>query len=75
MRYLLLFLAACAAPVTDLEVDPFIGTGGHGHTFPGPTTPFGMVQLSPDSRRDGWDGCGGYHFRDTALYALLAPPE
>ncbi|HMD00470.1 MAG TPA: hypothetical protein VKH37_09965, partial [Ferruginibacter sp.] len=43
-------------------VNPFIGTGGHGHTFPGATTPFGMVQLSPDTRVDGsWDGCSGYH--------------
>jgi putative alpha-1,2-mannosidase len=42
-------------------VDPFIGTGGHGHTFPGATMPFGMVQLSPDTRLDGWDGCSGYH--------------
>ncbi|HXC07210.1 MAG TPA: hypothetical protein VNZ86_20760, partial [Bacteroidia bacterium] len=41
-------------------VDPFIGTGGHGHTFPGATLPFGMVQLSPDTRADGsWDGCSG----------------
>ena len=31
-------------------VDPFIGTGGHGHTFPGATVPFGMVQISPDTR-------------------------
>jgi putative alpha-1,2-mannosidase len=31
-------------------VNPFIGTGGHGHTFPGATLPFGMVQLSPDTR-------------------------
>lgn len=38
-------------------VDPFIGTGGHGHTFPGATAPFGMVQLSPDTRLEGWDGC------------------
>ena len=38
-------------------VNPFIGTGGHGHTFPGATVPFGMVQLSPDTRIDGsWDG-------------------
>ncbi|NBW38709.1 MAG: hypothetical protein EBR30_27555, partial [Cytophagia bacterium] len=43
-------------------VNPYIGTGGHGHTFPGATTPFGMVQLSPDTRIDGsWDGCSGYH--------------
>ncbi len=38
------------------EVDPFIGTGGHGHTYPGATSPFGMVQLSPDTRLEGWDG-------------------
>lgn len=43
-------------------VNPFIGTGGHGHTFPGAIVPFGMVQLSPDTRIDGsWDGCSGYH--------------
>ena len=42
-------------------VNPFIGTGGHGHTYPGATMPFGMVQLSPDTRLEGWDGCSGYH--------------
>jgi predicted alpha-1,2-mannosidase len=42
-------------------VDPFIGTGGHGHTFPGATVPFGMVQLSPDTAVAGWDACSGYH--------------
>ncbi|MDD2964564.1 MAG: GH92 family glycosyl hydrolase [Bacteroidales bacterium] len=55
--------------VTDY-VDPFIGTGGHGHTFPGATLPFGMVQLSPDTRLDGWDGCGGYHYSDSVLYGF-----
>ena len=40
------------------KVDPFIGTGGHGHTYPRATAPFGMVQLSPDTRLTGWDGCG-----------------
>jgi len=40
-------------------VDPFIGTGGHGHTYPGASMPFGMMQLSPDTRLDGWDGCSG----------------
>lgn len=49
-------------------VNPFIGTGGHGHTFPGATLPFGMVQLSPDTRIDGsWDGCGGYHYSDSII--------
>ena len=51
-------------------VNPFIGTGGHGHTYPGATTPFGMVQLSPDSRLDGWDGCGGYHYSDSIIYGF-----
>ena len=51
-------------------VDPFIGTGGHGHTFPGATLPFGMVQLSPDTRLDGWDGCSGYYSTDTLVYGF-----
>jgi len=51
-------------------VDPFIGTGGHGHTFPGATLPFGMVQLSPDTRLDGWDGCSGYHYSDNYIYGF-----
>ena len=53
------------------HVNPFIGTGGHGHTFPGATVPFGMVQLSPDTRIDGsWDGCGGYHYSDNLIYGF-----
>src|SRR5689334_770647 len=51
-------------------VDPFIGTGGHGHTFPGATLPFGMVQLSPDTRLEGWDGCSGYHYSDSIIYGF-----
>ena len=51
-------------------VNPFIGTGGHGHTFPGPTQPFGMVQLSPDTRIEGWDGCSGYHYSDSVIYGF-----
>jgi predicted alpha-1,2-mannosidase len=49
------------------SVDPFIGTGGHGHTFPGATLPYGMVQLSPDTRTLGWDGCSGYHYSDSSI--------
>ncbi|MBK7666532.1 MAG: GH92 family glycosyl hydrolase [Sphingobacteriaceae bacterium] len=53
------------------HVNPFIGTGGHGHTFPGATLPFGMVQLSPDTRIDGsWDGCSGYHYSDSIIYGF-----
>ena len=48
-------------------VNPFIGTGGHGHTYPGAAIPFGMVQLSPDSRIDSWDGCSGYHYSDGTI--------
>ncbi len=51
-------------------VDPFIGTGGHGHTYPGVSLPFGMIQLSPDTRLDGWDGCSGYHAEDTVIYGF-----
>lgn len=51
-------------------VDPFIGTGGHGHTYPGATSPFGMVQLSPDTRLEGWDGCSGYHYSDSVIYGF-----
>lgn len=51
-------------------VDPFIGTGGHGHTYPGALVPFGMVQLSPDTRLEGWDGCSGYHFTDSIIYGF-----
>ena len=48
-------------------VDPFIGTGGHGHTYPGATVPFGMVQLSPDNGEQGWDWCSGYNFSSPAI--------
>ncbi len=51
-------------------VNPFIGTGGHGHTYPGATLPFGMVQISPDTRLSGWDGCSGYHYSDSVIYGF-----
>jgi predicted alpha-1,2-mannosidase len=51
-------------------VNPFIGTGGHGHTFPGAVMPFGACQLSPDTRLEGWDGCGGYHYSDSVIYGF-----
>jgi len=53
------------------HVNPFIGTDGHGHTFPGATLPYGMVQLSSDTRVDGsWDGCSGYHYSDKIIYGF-----
>lgn len=62
---------AVAQTKTPFEsVNPFIGTGGHGHTYPGATSPFGMVQLSPDTRLEGWDGCSGYHYSDSIVYGF-----
>lgn len=67
------FVTSCSNPgkndIINL-VDPFIGTGGHGHTYPGATVPFGMVQLSPDTRKDNWDACSGYHYSDTAIFGF-----
>lgn len=48
-------------------VDPSIGTGGHGHTYPGASMPFGMVQLSPDTFDSGWDASSGYHIGDGSI--------
>lgn len=48
-------------------VDPFLGTGGHGHVYPGATVPFGMVQLSPDNGTNGWDWCSGYHYSSDSI--------
>jgi predicted alpha-1,2-mannosidase len=70
-------LAIIAAPscsrkhlsFTDM-VNPFVGTGGHGHTYPGAVLPFGMIQLSPDTRLEGWDGCSGYHYSDDTIYGF-----
>lgn len=61
--------AACT-PVKQAPIDfvnPMIGTGFHGHTYPGATVPFGAVQLSPDTRRGNWDACAGYHYSDATL--------
>ncbi len=70
--------AACSLPAFALPegeaaadpihwVDPGIGTGGHGHCFPGASVPFAAVQLSPDTFNDGWDWCSGYHISDTSI--------
>lgn len=48
-------------------VDPFIGTGFHGHTYPGASYPFGQIQLSPDNGTQGWDWCSGYHYSDSVV--------
>lgn len=68
--------ALAATPKSPAErayvaVDPFIGTGGEGHTYPGATVPFGMVQLSPDTRIQprekayGW--AAGYRYDDSSI--------
>ena len=48
-------------------VDPFIGTGGHGHTHPSAVAPFGMIQAGPDTRISGWDSASGYHYNDPTI--------
>jgi predicted alpha-1,2-mannosidase len=60
--FLLIFSCRAGAQQLTRFVDPFLGTGGHGHVFPGATVPFGMVQLSPDNGVNGWDWCSGYHY-------------
>ena len=71
----LLLLTACTGTspkaiqedrLTDF-VDPFIGTGYHGHTYPGAAYPFGQIQLSPDNGTQGWDWCSGYHYSDSVV--------
>jgi predicted alpha-1,2-mannosidase len=58
-------LRAATLPVD--EASPMFGTGGHGHTYPGATLPFGFVQLSPDTRTSGWDACSGYYYPDSTI--------
>lgn len=62
----LVALAVSARDYVDY-VNPFIGTGGHGHTFPGPCVPNGMIQPSPDTRVTTWDGCSGYYIEDKTI--------
>lgn len=71
-----IFIASCKIKVDKNQhpqsfatnyVDPFIGTGGHGHTYPGATVPFGMLQVSPDNGISSWDWCSGYHYSDSIV--------
>ena len=74
---LILTLASCGNEVDKIatsevveltkHVDPFLGTGGHGHVYPGATVPFGMIQLSPDNGLSGWDWVSGYHYSDSLI--------
>src|SRR3982751_3740058 len=62
-----------AAPLADSFpsftkfVDPFIGTGFHGHVFMGANVPFGAVQLGPVNLSEGWDWCSGYNYADSTI--------
>ena len=61
----------CEKPTDPVDyMDPFIGTGGTGHTYPGASRPFGMIQVSPDTRLDSWEGCSGYHYSDDLIYGF-----
>lgn len=69
---LLLGLAGCNCTTTSQTdyasfVNPFIGTGGHGHTYPGAIVPNGMIQPSPDTRIYQWDACSGYYYADSTI--------
>ncbi|MBP0902959.1 GH92 family glycosyl hydrolase [Mariniflexile gromovii] len=71
---LVVFAVSCNKSISKKEtevqfltkyVNPFIGTGGHGHTYPGATVPFGMLQVSPVNGVSNWDWCSGYHYSDS----------
>lgn len=68
-----IILTGCSSSKTEPQADyasfvnPFIGTGGHGHTFPGAIVPHGMIQPGPDTRIDGWDACSGYYYSDSTI--------
>ncbi|WP_321332844.1 GH92 family glycosyl hydrolase [uncultured Bacteroides sp.] len=66
---LLGLIYSCTPTVPDYAqyVNPFIGTGGHGHTYPGAVVPNGMIQPSPDTRIYEWDACSGYYYPDTTI--------
>ncbi|MBQ5943844.1 MAG: GH92 family glycosyl hydrolase [Bacteroidales bacterium] len=68
-----LAVAACSTPDGNKDrdlvsyVDPYIGSGGHGHVFVGASVPFGAVQLGPTDVHTGWDWCSGYHYSDSVV--------
>ncbi len=69
LMMLLLFVSCSKQHKNSLTqyVDPYIGTGGHGHVFLGANVPFGMVQLGPTQITHGWDWCSGYHYSDSTI--------
>ncbi len=66
LTFVLACLTTSAKDYTQF-VDPFIGTGGHGHVFLGANVPFGMVQAGPTQKKQGWDWCSGYHYSDSTV--------
>ncbi|TCV93887.1 putative alpha-1,2-mannosidase [Luteibacter rhizovicinus] len=65
-------VAAAGKPVSAWSaVDPMVGTGGDGHTFPGATVPFGMIQLSPDTAmpdfKHAYKWAAGYQYGDSSI--------
>ena len=63
----LLYILNINAQNNSKFVNTFIGTDGTGHTFPGPSLPFGMVQPGPDNSIEGWNHTSGYQYKDTLL--------
>ena len=72
LAFALLGLLGCTSGSADLcdYVDPFVGTAGTGHTFPGACVPFGMIQAGPDTGNGDWAHCSGYVYGDTNLYGF-----
>lgn len=68
---ILLVSVSCSSKEDNLSpidyVDPFIGSGGHGHVFVGASVPFGAVQIGPNNINKGWDWCSGYHYSDSLI--------
>ena len=60
-------LSGLSAPHLADYIRPFVGTQGEGNTYPGPSAPFGMIQLGPDTDRDLWETASGYEYSDTSI--------
>ena len=64
-------LVGCSTATVEKDytqyVNPFVGTGGHGHTYPGAIVPNGMIHPSPDTRFWEWDACAGYYYSDSTI--------
>ena len=72
LRWLALLVAGLVSTICGAKsavdfVNPMIGTAEHGHVYPGATVPFGLVQVSPDTRDGTWDGSSGYHYSDGSI--------